>query len=180
MKIVSIFAHQLYAIKYSDQEKDEYNRLFDDWTDAEYLETFFEENEADIANGYYGSYSVESAIFETYDFADQLQEQLRQLNYENSKNQQKGLDKIFKPLSNPESSVTTLSKNKARRSWLRLYALKLDNNVYIITGGAIKLTRKMQEREHTNIELSKIEQSKQFLESIGVINKDTIIEKTEN
>lgn len=33
-------------------------------------------------------------------------------------------------------------------SWLRLYAIKLEPGCYIITGGAIKLTRTMEERQH--------------------------------
>ena len=45
-----------------------------------------------------------------------------------------------------------LGKEKGRpnrQSWLRLYAIKMNVGIYIITGGAIKHTRTMQEREHT-------------------------------
>lgn len=38
-------------------------------------------------------------------------------------------------------------------------AIKLNVGIYIITGGAIKLTRTMQEREHTLQELGKMEKS---------------------
>ena len=38
-----------------------------------------------------------------------------------------------------------------------IYAIKLEPGIYVITGGAIKLTRTMQEREHTLRELAKME-----------------------
>ena len=63
-----------------------------------------------------------------------------------------------------------LGKEKARikdrpehASWLRIYAIKLEPGCYIITGGAIKLTRTMQEREHTLKELDKMEQVRNYL-----------------
>ena len=48
-------------------------------------------------------------------------------------------------------------------SWLRLYALKVDEGSYLITGGAIKLTHKMTERAHTLRELAKMEQVRNYL-----------------
>ena len=75
-----------------------------------------------------------------------------------------------------------LSKEKARlkdtighASWLRIYAIKLEPGIYIIniiTGGAIKLTRTMAEREHTLKELSKMEQVRNLLINNGVVDKD--------
>lgn len=49
---------------------------------------------------------------------------------------------------------------------------------YIITGGAIKLTRTMQEREHTLAELNKMEQVRNFLLNGGAIDADGFIDKT--
>lgn len=64
-----------------------------------------------------------------------------------------------------------LGKEKARlkesinrhASWLRIYALKLTTGIYIITGEAIKLTATMQERQHTLVELQKMENIRNFL-----------------
>lgn len=39
----------------------------------------------------------------------------------------------------------------------------MDPGIYIITGGAIKLTRTMQEREHTLVELARMEKVRRFL-----------------
>ncbi len=76
-----------------------------------------------------------------------------------------------------------LGKEKARlkqrmrhASWLRIYAIKLATGVYIITGGAIKLTATMEEREHTQAELTKMEMVRNFLLNEGIIDDDGFIE----
>ena len=51
----------------------------------------------------------------------------------------------------------------------------LDPNVYVITGGAIKLTRTMQEREHTSKELTKLNECRQYLIDNGVFDQDSFI-----
>lgn len=64
-------------------------------------------------------------------------------------------------------------KNRPRHaSWLRIYAIKLEPGCYIITGGAIKLTRTMQEREHTLAELNKMEVVRSFLLSGGAVDAE--------
>lgn len=76
-------------------------------------------------------------------------------------------------------SILQLNKCKARQNWLRLYALRVDKNVYIITGGTIKLTRTMQERAHTMQELDKINHCRKFLLSKGIVEVESLIEETE-
>ena len=91
--------------------------------------------------------------------------------------------KIFRPLDNNQASDVMLQKEKARlkrkyghSSWLRLYAIKLIQGNYIITGGAIKLTATMQEREHTRQELVKIDKVRRYLLEEGIIDDEGFIE----
>lgn len=93
------------------------------------------------------------------------------------------LSKLFRPLDNNQASDTMLQKEKARlkrefghSSWLRLYAIKLTAEVYIITGGAIKLTATMQEREHTRKELAKIDKVRRYLLEEGIIDDSGFID----
>ena len=58
-------------------------------------------------------------------------------------------------------------------SWLRIYAIKLEPGIYVITGGAIKLTRTMQEREHTLRELAKMEKVRSHLLTNNIVDKDS-------
>lgn len=93
------------------------------------------------------------------------------------------LDKIFHPLENCRTSEMLLGKEKARlrntprhASWLRIYAIKLEPGIYIITGGAIKLTRTMQEREHTLVELARMEKVRRFLINNDIADKDSFMD----
>ena len=61
-------------------------------------------------------------------------------------------------------------------SWLRIYAIKLEPGIYIITGGAIKLTRTMQEREHTLVELARMEKVRRFLINNDIADKDSFMD----
>ena len=93
------------------------------------------------------------------------------------------LEKIFRPLDNSRTAEMLLGKEKARLknqikhpSWLRIYALKLSTGIYIVTGGAIKLTATMQERKHTLEELQKMEKVRQFLLNENIVDEDGFAE----
>lgn len=59
---------------------------------------------------------------------------------------------------------------------MRIYAIKLAAGIYIITGGAIKLTATMQEREHTLLELQKMETVRRFLLEENIVDDESFIE----
>ena len=76
-----------------------------------------------------------------------------------------------------------LSREKAKgrgvaghKSWLRIYAIKLEPDIYIVTGGAIKLTRTMEEREHTLHELLNMERVRNFLIGQRVFDLDSLFD----
>ena len=90
--------------------------------------------------------------------------------------EQDDLDDMFQPLSQADSTLVTCSRRKARNweredhdSWLRIYAIKLDPGVYVITGGAIKLARKMQDAVATSSELQRLNDLKQYFVDNGVL-----------
>ena len=85
------------------------------------------------------------------------------------------LDTLFRPLENSRIKEMLLSREKARGlrqsnhpSWLRIYAIKLENGIYLITGGAIKLTHLMSERQHTLDQLMNMEKVRNYLIDAGV------------
>lgn len=64
------------------------------------------------------------------------------------------------------------SKTKPhRKSWIRLYAIRIAKHLYVITGGAIKLTQYMKEREHTKLELQKMNRVVEFLKEQDLIDE---------
>lgn len=96
------------------------------------------------------------------------------------------LDELFLPLSSADMTIRELAREKARNwnrtghaSWLRVYAIRLEKNVFLVTGGAIKLTRTMQDRSHTQEELNKLNQCRQYLVSNGVFDSDSFVSMIE-
>ncbi|HEY6907602.1 MAG TPA: hypothetical protein VI230_09030 [Ignavibacteriaceae bacterium] len=181
MEIVRIFEleHQgLYAIKYENEDSDEFSRLFDLWQDIQYLEDFFETNKDDLVKSFYSYISIEKAVLQTRDDAKELQKII--LGVKNDGNKKLFLDDYFKPLDNITYKPDELQKSKAygilEKSWIRLYAIKLDENYYLITGGSIKLTKKMSVRIHTQKELEKLNRCHAFLKENGIIDVDGIKE----
>lgn len=172
MKLMRIFVPEdvsspdgLYSIQYDQKACGEYDCVMSTWHDKEALFTFFNSNIVDLENGFWGDITIGNAIRSTTDDAEKFEKTLshycRDSRYE--------LQHIFQPLYNNEYRLISLqkSKGKIRRSWLRLYALRLDSNCFILTGGAIKLTSNMQPA-HLQEELRKLERTKRFLQSKNI------------
>jgi len=178
-----IIKDSLYAIKYDKNVDDEFTKLFENWNDVQYLESFFEEHKKDLQKGFYNNISIEEAVFKTIEEAGDLEKELIEIAEEGKINNYENLQTLFKPLYNKDKSrypIPEHQKSKVygsyRKSWLRIYAIRIDENVFIITGGAIKLTRTMNDREHLLTELNKLNQVKQFLIEQEIIDVDTIID----
>ena len=166
----------LWAVRYDGTKNNALQILFEQWSDPEWLVDFFMENMSDLTS-YFKITDINQAIYDTID--DNMRMQCLILDISPDAD----LDKIFRPLENSRTSEILLGKEKARiknrpqhASWLRIYAIKLEPGCYIITGGAIKLTRTMQEREHTLAELRKMEKVRNFLLQGGAIDADGFID----
>jgi len=169
MKIVPIFDAHLYSFKYPGEEFDELERLLDEWNDIEILRKFFEENSKDLK---YFRIGVDDAIIQTRKEGNALRKKLINL----SKLVNPDVDSMFANLDDYEARIVDLAKQKSKRRWLRIYALRIDANTYIITGGAIKLTKKMPDRLHTSKELDKLELCRNYLKDQGVFDIDSFNE----
>jgi hypothetical protein len=132
--------------------------LFEQWNDVVWLRAFFKQNWSDLL-AYYNILDVKAAIIDTIEDSNRLENILLSISLAID------LDSVFRPLSNYakesflEKEKARLSKRQKHASWLRIYAIKVCQCIFIITGGAIKLTTTMQERNHTAKELVKIEQT---------------------
>ncbi len=167
MKIVCIFTGQLYAFHYSGEKDNELTRLLSLWRDTQFLKDFINQNHTDIPK----HENIEKLPLKLIDLADEIDDTLLDI-YENNLN----LENFFKPLDNNEYQIVTLSKQKGRKNYLRLYALKIDTNCFVITGGAIKFHHLMKDRKHTFDELTKIEKCREFLKSNDVFDAESFYE----
>lgn len=177
VRIIKGYDH-LWAVKDQDKDGDELTVLFRNWTNGEYLLDFFMENFEDLKS-YFHIERLDVAVNDTFEDAEALQELVLDFPYTEH------LDELFKPLDISDVRVRELSREKARNwnrahhaSWLRIYAIRLEPDIYVVTGGAIKLTRTMQEREHTDLELKKLNRCRDFLKANGVFDQDSFVELT--
>lgn len=163
----------LWAVRYDNCLDNVLDTILDQWNDVVWLRSFFKENIGDLAS-YFKITDVNEAIYDTIEDSERLQCLIMDISPEAD------LDKIFRPLENSRTSEMLLGKEKARlrnnprhASWLRIYAIKLEPGIYVITGGAIKLTRTMQEREHTLVELARMEKVRNFLLANDISDMDS-------
>ena len=167
---------RLWAVRYENQEDNVLYTLFEQWNDVEWLYNFFKENKNDL-NGFYNISNISTAIEDTISDCEKLEKLFLDIPAEID------LELFFRPLDNFRTSDVLLGKEKTRpkrvkghSSWLIIYAIKLEQGIFIITGGAIKLTLKMQDREYTRVELQKIEQVRNYLLSERIIDNESFVE----
>lgn len=165
---------KLWAVVYDGDAQDILTKTLSFWMDPLALETFFSANREDLAS-FYQITHLDQAIIDTIADAAALASLLLD-NHSTS-----DLNALFLPLENSRIREMLLSREKAKGkrishhpSWLRIYAIKLDDNIFLITGGTIKLTHKMHERKHTQIELVKMEKVRAYLLENGIIDADGI------
>ena len=165
----------LWAVRDMEKPKNELALLFDSWNDIGFLMDFFMENLDDLKQ-FFHIQRISDAIDDTMDDAEELQRLILDIPYTEN------LDELFTPLGSADLTIRELTREKARNwdrighaSWLRVYAVRLEKNVFVVTGGAIKLTRSMQERPHTQEQLDKLNSCRQYLLDNGVFDADSFI-----
>ena len=163
MKIVCIFADQLFAFHYDGEVDNEYDRLMELWTDVEFLSNYAKENNIP---------DVRKFVMNVLQGAEQIQNLLEEINQN-----KKPFTTYFEPLQYSEiNRVLSLQKGKIRKNILRLYAIKLDDTCFLLTGGAIKMSQTMQGHPDTNRELEKLKQVRAYLKDNGVFDEDSFFE----
>lgn len=182
MKIVSIFdivKGSLYAVRFDEEPYDEFKTLFDQWQDPEYLEQFFEDNKTDLENGIYKHLSIEDAITRTSDEAYLFEQKIRKaaelsLSNPNANNTLENIvfTSLHKNVYN-NTHIESKAYGTENKSWLRVYAIRLAENIYFVSGGAIKLTKDMQ-REHLQKELKKLKTVTAYLKEEFIINEEDL------
>lgn len=182
MKIVRIIDAPepvLYAVQYIGEEIHELYRIIDLWIDPEYLREFFKTHEKDLkayCEFHEVVYSINDAVKKTINDIENLEQVLIEKAENGISDEEEILETFFKPLHNKEKDQRyALQESKAtldEETWLRLYAIRIDKHLYVITGGAIKLTETMNKRDHTKTELKKMDQVVQYLRNEGLINEE--------
>lgn len=138
----------LYTVHYDNEEDDEYSRLFNQWSDLNYLEDFLYEHRQYLDSDFWTSIGYSSsdwdlAANEIIDEAEALE------NYIDDLTNNGELDSYFTPLDGNFKYLYEILPVKGYGkgtppSFIRLYAIKLKDNAYVIVYGGIKLSDKIQ------------------------------------
>lgn len=167
MEIVPIFEPYLYAFQYENEDENEYDRLMNYWSDAIELEQFFTDN-IHLLNQKYKNLTIDTASEQTADIVDNIRNEIE--------DKQENLDTLFQNLNDMVSSRRNMSDQKHKNKWVRLFAIMIEPNYYIVTGGAIKLSEKLENHPTTLNELQKLKMCQTYFFNKNVKDIDTFFE----
>lgn len=180
MDIVDLFPPYIFCMRYGDGDNpDEYHRLFKLWWDLDYLIDFFEKHSPAMNVDFWGDLvDPELASERTIDEAYAFEDYIEKLNRNTAHGVKPDFDDLFKPLDGEFGYIYIRTPMKAygtkNPSLLRLYAVKLASNCYLITGGGIKYCRKMEDSPELKAEIEKIKKVRSFLQSLGIEDAEDI------
>lgn len=152
MEILRIVNNILYAVKYSGQEYDEYNRIFEDHGDLANVRAFFESYKWEIDDFYVTELSLDREEVEAYSQrlvkeALDLEERLEDLIDNCIDKKIPGLSSHFKLLEGFETEKMPALKGYGlpKISMLRVYAIELARDQLIIFYSGIKIGHKIKD-----------------------------------
>ncbi|WP_020570449.1 hypothetical protein [Neolewinella persica] len=139
----SVYTLRFKEESYANSNDNELYKVFRQWQDGEYLSRFFRANKTNL-EAYYGKgmtslRAMERTLDESHKLFKKLIAALSDAEAGN-----------FSPLSQLFTNVddsprfSDYVEQKIKRSWLRLFAVRTDDGLFFITGGAIKLTASLQ------------------------------------
>lgn len=182
MEIIEIIPNRIYSVKYDGEDSSEYYRLFNkEWTDVDYLIGFFQSHPEFTENSFWGflGNDPERAAARVLKDANLLEKCLEDLAENSDNGEQPDLDDYFKPLNGKYGYGVELIPVKGygvlESTFLRLYAIMFESNIYLIVYGGIKLNDKIQNSPglQENV-FRKIDQVKQFLVDENILDIDDI------
>lgn len=181
MQIKRIFANKdrckLWAVRYpEDGDIDIFRKLFEQWTDTEYLRIFFTSNQSKLQTDFWNYMAVSDAIDQVFDEAYDFETELRGIELGLPGFEDGDLGLIFEQLHESVYQLKSpnLDKRKAKPNFekpmLRIYAVQLED-CYIVTGGAIKLTANMDKDEFAE-EFKRLDTLSQYLKDNGIVSAE--------
>lgn len=176
MEIEEIYNDVLYSIKFDDCDLNEFDAAFTLWSDLEYLSAYFERNKLLLESPFWKENNLNNNA-EAIKWILKDSVSLKKRLFEWATNSQLGLrpdlDFYFEPLMGQYSYVHQLVPSKGygvnHPSMLRLYAIKISSNCYLVVHGGIKLSANIAGTpELEEIVFIKIENVLRFLKNNAI------------
>lgn len=176
------------ALEYNDQYlgKDEYAIFKAKLKDPLYLHSFYKKNEVLLREQYWRGISRDRFVVDTIASYPTIFSDFKKAFT------QKTLYDLFEPLDRTEETVRKQNEQgeqphqlvclKSRYGFIaekvpfRIYAIEVDTDCFIITGGAIKIVEEIKQAPNTRLELQKIEYVFNELRKAGINNKDSLLD----
>ena len=168
MKIVDIFAYKLFSFHFEGESLSELRKILMQWNDTSYIFGFLKKHQKDFPK----NYTIQSLTKKIIKDARTIDETLERI----CESEDENLSQFFKPLNNEEYVLQLLSRQKGRENFLRIYAIRVSDDCYVVTGGAIKMTKLMQEREHTQNELTRLNRCREYLKDNSIVDEESFFE----
>lgn len=178
MEIFAIFPPYIYSIKYDNEEDNEFDRLFDEWNDITSVLNFLTQHKDMLKASVWKKVSEpELATKQVLDEAEALELLFEELNNHTSKGKEPDYDSHFHYLDGKYKFELEYEPMKSyggsSPSLLRMYAIKMDRNTYLITGGGIKLGATIQEspglQDHV---IQNIDKVRTWLKENGIMDAE--------
>lgn len=166
-------------------DKDEYSNFLHKLKDPIFLREFYVENERFFKNGYWRGITKNRFVEDVVSSAPGIIHDF----IESCKNN--GLSYHFEPLGKNDAKVRKqnaegtgphqLVKLKSKYGFIinklafRLYAIEIDTDCYIVTGGAIKIVQVMRDAPNTKREEQKIKYLEKLLNENGITSKAALL-----
>ncbi|MBO7415898.1 MAG: hypothetical protein J6U22_04910 [Bacteroidaceae bacterium] len=182
MKLVTIFDDRIWSVVYDDSIEDAFNDEFDRWHNAEYVYNYILENIDSKNNSPWRKYSAKELTVMVKNEAIMFESRLEKLYI----NGFKDFDNEFVNLSNNVYEIQLIESKaygkpiELKPSILRLYAIRIEKDKYVITGGGIKFVREMKDSKDLTKELDKLRIVKQWLKDNGIHISNDIDTLTED
>lgn len=173
------------GVQGSDDEVDEcyvnmpeFRKLKELWADTMYLSDFYRENISYFNTDYWGYITEEEFIREVIYNSNLIFCELEKIFRKGT------LSSRLEPLDLEESSRRSKQKPYKVKSKFgkisgkfafRIYGIRLDD-VFVVTGGAIKIVQKMRDARNTRIELAKMNLVSRKLDNEYVSDKGSFLE----
>lgn len=138
--------------------QDEFSKWRKLWLDPEYLSNFYYDNIEYFRDNFWHGINEETFVTDAIRSAPYIYKDL-----ENALNKN-NLEDLFQPLAREDEQHACYTSIRVKSKFgtifhhyaFRIYAVKVDDGCYIITGGAIKIDKDMGKAPNTQIELKKL------------------------
>lgn len=165
--------------------QNEFTNLRAKWRDPFYLRSFYDENKEFFQTQYWRGISKERFVTDVTASRPQIFEDFHKSCINHT------IYNHFEPLTEYDAEVRNkneqgkkhqLVKLKSKYGFIinkiafRIYAIEVDINCFIITGGAIKIVKEMKQAPNTNLELQKLDYLFDLLITEGVSTKKGLFE----